>query len=143
MTSDPAKAKHVLIVEDEPDFAALLWSILTKGGYTASTAHNWEEALKELENKTPDLITLDVNIPEKSGMFFYRDIKANQRFRDVPVIVVTGLTRDDEDMEHVVRSLMELDHVPPPKAYVEKPVDGPSLLRTVQEALSSSESENR
>lgn len=143
MGSDPTMAKHVLVVEDEPDFAALLRSILTKGGYSVATAHNWEDALKELDNRTPDVITLDVNIPEKSGMFFYRDIKANQRFRDIPVVVVTGLTRDDEEMENVIRSLMELEHVPPPKAYVEKPVDGSHFLRTVQEALLSSESENR
>ena len=142
MTSDPAEAKHVLVVEDEPDFAALLRSILIDGGYTVAMAYNWEGAIRELDAKIPDLITLDVNMPEKSGAFFYRDIKANQRFRDIPVVVVTGLTRDDKDMENVIRSLMELEHVPHPEAYVEKPVDGPHFLKTVQEALLSSESEN-
>ena len=137
MTSDITMAKHVLIVEDEPDFAALLQSILTKGGYSVATAHNWEDALKELDNRTPDLITLDVNIPEKSGVFFYRDIKAHQRFRDIPVIVVTGLTRDDEEMESIIRSLMELEHLPHPEAYIEKPPESDELLECVENCLAS------
>jgi len=142
MTSDPARTKHVLVVEDEPDFAALLRSILINGGYTVAMAYNWEDAIKELDAKTPDLVTLDINMPAKSGVFFYRDIKTNRKFCDIPVVVVTGLTRDDKDMENVIRSLMELEHVPHPEAYVEKPVAGPHFLRTVQEALLSSESEN-
>ena len=135
MANDPATTKHVLIIEDEPDFAALLRSILTKGGYTVATAHNWTDTLKELDDKTPDLITLDINMPAKSGVFFYRDIKANRKFRDIPVLVVTGLTRDDKDMENVIRSLMDLEHVPHPEAFVEKPVNGPHFLRTVQETF--------
>ena len=142
MTSCRTKPKHILVIEDEPDFAALLRSILTKGGYTAATAYNWTDALKELEDNTPNLITLDINMPEKSGVFFYRDIKANRKFREIPIVVVTGLSRDDKDMENIVRSLMESEHVPHPEAYVEKPVDGPRFLRTVQEALLSNDSEN-
>ena len=142
MRHDSVAEGHVLIIEDEPDFATLLRSILTKAGYTVATAHNWEDTLKELDSKVPNLITLDINMPAKSGVFFYRDIKANRKFRDIPVVVVTGLTRDDKDMENIIRSLMELEHVPHPEAYVEKPVDGPHFLRTVQEALLSSESEN-
>ena len=142
MTGDSVAEKHVLIVEDEPDFAALLRSILINGGYTVAMAYNWEDTIKELDAKPPDLITLDINMPSKSGMFFYRDIKANRKFREIPVVVVTGLTRDDNDMENIIRSLMELEHLPHPEAYVEKPVDGPHFLRTVQEALLDSQSEN-
>lgn len=141
MLSDKAKAQHVLVIEDDPDFASLLRSLLSQEGYTVAVAHNGEDAIAELDNTTPDLITLDVNMPEKSGVFVYRDIRANQRLRDIPVIVVTGLTREDEDMESIIRSLMELGNAPHP-TYVEKPVDGPHFLRTVQEAISSNQSKN-
>jgi CheY-like chemotaxis protein len=142
MTSDPPKTKHVLVIEDEPDFAALLRSILIKGGYTTAMAYNWEDALRELDKETPDLITLDINMPAKSGVFFYRDIKANRKFRDIPVVVVTGLTRDDKDMEGIIRSLMKMEHVPHPAAYIEKPVDGPHFLKSLQEVLLSNETED-
>jgi CheY-like chemotaxis protein len=142
MHHDCVTEGHVLIIEDEPDFASLLHSILTKGGYTAAIADNWTDALKELDDKTPDLITLDMNMPGKSGVFVYRDIKANRKVRDIPVVVVTGLTHDDEEMENVIRSVMELEPPPHPVAYVEKPVDGPNFLGTVREALLSSKCEN-
>jgi CheY-like chemotaxis protein len=137
MSSDPAKATHVLVVDDEPDFAALLRSILIKAGYTVATASHCEDAMKELNRKTPDLITLDINMPEKSGVFFYRDIKSRPEFRGIPVIVVTGLTRDDKEMENIIRSFLETQNVPHPEAYLEKPVTGSSLRKAVETALLS------
>ena len=59
-------------------------------------------------------------------------------FRDIPVVVVTGITRDDREMEAIIRSLLEPEHVPRPEAYLEKPVDAQRSLRTIEEALSSS-----
>ena len=130
----------ILIVEDELDFAALLRHILTQEGFTVATAFNWADATRELNAKTPDLITLDINMPTKSGVFFYRDIKADRRFRDIPVVVVTGLTRDEDDMKDVLRSLMDSDIAPPPDAYVEKPVDRACFLRAVRETLATRKS---
>ena len=138
MTIESETTKHVLIVEDEPDFAALLCSILVKAGYTVATAYNCEDALSQVRKARPDLITLDIRMPRKSGVFFFRELKANERFRDIPVVVVTGVTRNDKEMETIVRSLLEPEHVPHPEAYVEKPVDGPRFLKTIDEALSSS-----
>jgi len=136
MTNESAAKKHVLVVEDEPDFAALLRSILVKAEYTVAMAHNCEDALSQVRQVRPDIITLDMQMPRESGAIFYRKLKADEKLRDIPVVVVTGITRDDKDMETLVRSLLEPDNVPHPEAYVEKPVDGPSLLGAIQEALS-------
>ena len=118
MTNEFEAEKCVLIVEDEPDFAALLRSILEKAGYTVATAYNCEDALVQVSKHKPDLITLDIHMPRKSGVFFYRKIKADEAFRDIPVVVVTGITRNDKEMENIVRSLLEPDNVPHPEAYV-------------------------
>ena len=139
MTNNSATKKHVLVVEDEPDFAYLLRSILMNAGYTVATAYTCEEAFSEVCKTRPDIITLDILIPRKSGVFFYRKLKAQERFRDIPVVVVTGLTRDKE-MENLIRTFLEADDVPYPEAYLEKPVDGPSLLKTIEEAMSTSNS---
>jgi CheY-like chemotaxis protein len=137
MSDTDATARHVLVVEDEPDFAALLRSMLTKAGYTVATAYNCEDALAETRKHRPDVITLDIRMPRKSGALFYRRLKADEAFRGVPVVVVTGLTHD-RDMENLIRSFLEPGHVPPPEAYLEKPVEEPWLLRIIQEAIDKS-----
>ena len=140
MDNDSVARRHVLIVEDESDFAALLQSIFQNAGYTAATAHNCEDALAQVSKTRPHVITLDMQMPRKCGAIFYRKLKADEKLRNIPVVVVTGVTRDDKDMETLVRSLLESDNLPHPEAYLEKPVDGPSLLRTIEEAMSISNS---
>ena len=135
MDNEPSMVKHVLIVEDETDFSALLRSILTQAGYTVATAYNCEDALDAVRKHRPDVITLDIHMPRKSGALFYRKLMADASFREIPVIVVTGLTLDKE-MGTIIRSLMETDHIPHPAAYVEKPVDGAHLLSTIEDVLS-------
>lgn len=136
MVSNPAVKKRVLIVDDEPDFAALLRSILVKAGYTVATANNCEDALKSVRKARPDLITLDVHMPRKSGVYFYHRLKEIESCRDIPVIVVTGVMREDKEMGNIVRALLDPQTVPQPQAYVDKPVDGAHFLRTVEETLS-------
>ena len=132
------KAKRVLVVEDEPDFAAGLRAILEAAGYVVATANDCEDAFAQACQDKPDLITLDIQMPGKSGVHFYRKLKADGAFRDVPVVVVTGLTRDDRDMETLIHSLLEPGNVPPPQAYLEKPIEGPSFLKTIEDALKAS-----
>ena len=139
MTDDSAPKTHVLIVEDEPDFAALLQSILVNAGYTVATAYNSDDAFSQVRKTRPDVITLDIQMPRKSGVFFYRKLKAQETFRDIPVVVVTGLMYDKE-MENLIRTFLETDDVPHPEAYLEKPVDGPSLLKTIEKAMSTTNS---
>ena len=136
MANDCLTQKHVLIVEDEPDFAALLHSILTGAGYTVAVAHNFVDALSAARKARPDLITLDIRMPVRSGVYLYQELKATEDFHDIPVVVVSGIVGHDSDMEDVVRSFLETAYMPHPEAYVEKPVDGPRFLRTIEEVLS-------
>lgn len=138
MTNQSERKKHILVVEDEPDFAALLRSILLGAGYTVATTYYSDQAFSLVRELRPDLITLDIQMPRKSGLFFYRKLKADEAFRDIPVVVVTGLTRGDKDMENIIRSFLETENVPHPEAYLEKPVDPPHFLRTIQDVLLSS-----
>lgn len=142
MTTSPPANKHVLIVEDEPDHAVLLQSILAGAGYSVAVAHKCEDALAEVRRTRPDVITLDIHMPRKSGAFFYRQLKSQQKYRDIPVVVVTGLTRDKE-MEKLIRAFLEPGDLPHPDAYLEKPVNGPSLLKAVETAISSPRSGKR
>ncbi len=134
MTNVSTTSKHILVVDDEPDFAALLRSILSDAGYTVSTAYDCEDALSQARTRRPDLITLDIQMPRRSGIHFYHKLKKDDRVRNVPVVVVTGLTRDRE-MENLIHSLLEPDKLPHPQAYVEKPVEAERFLQVVEETL--------
>jgi CheY-like chemotaxis protein len=140
MTVESTRKMQVLVVEDEPDFAALMKSMLENGGYAVKTAYNGNEAMEQVRRERPDVITLDVQMPRKTGLTFYREIKSDETFQDIPVIVVTGLTRDDSDMATLIHSFLETEKVPHPQAYLEKPVDEASLLETIQTVIHSSAS---
>lgn len=132
-TTEPRK--HVLVVEDDADYSALLSVILENQGLAVSTAYDGEEALEQVLLRRPDLVTLDLQMPRKSGTLFYRQMKQRPELRDVPVIVLTGLTRDSRETETVVRSLLETEHLPAPDAYLEKPSSRREIAETVDEVL--------
>ena len=134
ITIEQTTSKHVLVVDDEPDFAALLRSIIEKAGYTVVTVHTCDDGLAEVHKHRPDIITLDIHMPRKSSVFFYRKLVEDQACHDIPVVVVTSVTRDSE-MEKLVKRLLEVQEMPRPRAYIEKPIDGSHLLETLKNAL--------
>ncbi|MBC8870250.1 MAG: response regulator [Planctomycetes bacterium] len=139
MPNEQTTAKHVLVVDDEPDFADLLKSILAGAGYEVTVAHNSDQALDSARQCKPDLITLDIHMPRKSGVFFFRKLTEDEAFRDVPVVVVTGLTRDGE-MQNLIRRLLDAEDLPSPRAYLEKPIEREHFLETIRQMLESSKS---
>lgn len=135
MTKCENSAIRILVVEDETDYAELLAAWLRGDGYDVDTAVDGVEALQYLRSRRPDAITLDMQMPRKGGVEFFRQLRSDREFRDIPVIVVTGLTVDDRDMKTFIRSFLEVQHLPMPDAYLEKPVDGDELCRVVRDSL--------
>jgi len=116
----------VLVVEDEPDERRFLAAVLEDGGYHTFQVADGKDAIKLIESNPPDLITLDITMPEKSGVAVYRFVKESERFRNLPVIIVTGIT------EEFRRFISTRRQVPPPDGYTSKPVDPEELLQTVR-----------
>jgi two-component system phosphate regulon response regulator PhoB len=81
---------HVLIVDDEPDLADLLAFNLNRAGFTTTLAHTGEEALERALAAPPDLILLDLMLPDMSGAEVYRQLRAASGTREVPVLVLTA-----------------------------------------------------
>jgi len=121
--------KKILIVRDEKDPKRFLKLLLNENGYETSTASNGEEAALKVSEFNPDLITLDVIMPEQSGVKFYRDLKKKPEFSDLPVIIITGISR--------YKDLFKRDFatMPKPFAFLEKPIESELLLGAVKEAL--------
>jgi len=135
MNNESKSPKHVLVIEDEEDFAALIASVLRDHGYDVTVAGDAQEGHKEVHERIPDLITLDLQMPQRSGLHFYREIKSRPTLEHIPVVVITGVTRDDREMETFVRSFLEVDHLPSPEAYLKKPFDNQELVNVVERAL--------
>ncbi|MCX7011484.1 MAG: response regulator [Candidatus Sumerlaeota bacterium] len=125
----PSPNKKILIVDDDPDICEYLAAFLTDNGYEATTAKDGVEALEKVEAEKPDLVALDITMPEKSGVRFYRDMKEDPKRKAVPIIIVSGVS---EDFEKFISTRRQ---VPPPEGYIHKPVDLDRLLALVKQHI--------
>ena len=121
--------KTVLIIDDEPDTVTYFSSLLEDNGYAVVTAQNGSEAIERVKDARPDLITLDITMPETSGVRCYRDLREHEAWRSIPVIMVTGVSGDFQTF------ISTRKHLPPPDGYLGKPVDAAELLALVRKLL--------
>jgi CheY-like chemotaxis protein len=127
--------KKILILEDEPDVVTYLKTLLEDYGYATDSAVNGWEGMQKAKASPPDLITLDISMPEKSGIRFYREVKDDPRLSKVPVVVVTGVTGFGRNPEDFRRFLETRKQVPPPDAFLAKPIDRDELLQVIRDLL--------
>ncbi|MFH2009501.1 MAG: response regulator [bacterium] len=80
----------ILVVDDEPDIVEYLSDILQERGYTVRSADNGITAFEQVQAERPDLILLDVEMPQETGTGFYRKLTRRSELRDIPVIIVSG-----------------------------------------------------
>ena len=121
--------KTVLVVDDDPDARDFLATVLQDNGFVATMARDGIEAIAMIEQQPPDLVALDITMPEKSGVAVYRKLKEDEQLSGIPVIIVTGISDDFEKFISTRRQ------VPPPEGYIHKPVDHEEFLRMVKDIL--------
>ena len=122
----PVVADRILVVDDTPANIQTVTAILKEKGYRISVATNGRQALEVVERVSPDLILLDVTMPEMDGFETCRRLKGSEAWRRVPVIFLTART----DTEDIVRGF-ELGAVD----YVAKPFNAHELLARVHTHL--------
>jgi CheY-like chemotaxis protein len=116
------EARHharILVVDDEPAMVQYLTTVLTRDGYEVLQAMSGYEALAVVREQSPDLVLLDVMMPEMDGFQVLQELRASEEFRDLPVIILTALTAEQD----IVRSFEE-----GVTDYIDKPVT-PAVLR--------------
>lgn len=116
----------MLVVEDEPDIAALVAYQLAQAGYQVRTSASGREAIGAVEADPPDLVVLDLMLPEMSGLDVLRTLRSRKETRELPVIVLTA-RREEEDR---IRGL-ELGA----DDYVSKPFSPRELVLRVEAVL--------
>ena len=88
--------QKVLVVDDNPDAIAIVRSALEARGYTVNTAERGSTALASVEADPPDVILLDIMMPDMSGLQVLEKLKATPSTAGIPVILVTAKTQDDD-----------------------------------------------
>jgi len=122
-------AKTILVVDDDPDTRTYLTTVLEDNGFATASANDGAEALAKIEESQPDLIALDIAMPEKSGVAVYRSLKEDEQLKSIPVIIITGISDDFKKFISTRRQ------VPPPEGYISKPVDFEQLVSMVKDLL--------
>jgi CheY-like chemotaxis protein len=112
----------ILVVDDEADVRKFLTAVLEKRGYNTVTAGDGKEAFDIAERESPDLVILDLQMPDQSGTDFYRRLAKHKSLQNIPIIVVSGLAG---------RHLAVRD----PVAVFDKPIDPEEFGATVDRAL--------
>jgi len=130
-----AAGKKILVVDDEPDITTYLQTLLEDNGYLVLKAHSAREAMEIIEKETPDLISLDIMMPKRSGIAFYQDLKINEDTKGIPAIFISAFSMARDFSGMGFKNLVTDSRVPEPEAYFEKPVDIPRLLKVLEEIL--------
>lgn len=123
------EAKRILVVDDDPTVMALTTSVLQKNGYEVISAHDGKHALRILEEVVPDLIVLDVMMPELNGSMLCGILKHSPRFHLIPIIMLTG---EKKAIDMVIGQTMKAD------AFFNKPIDTAVFLAKVKSLLKDS-----
>lgn len=122
--------KNVLVVDDEQDVRSYLKAALEDAGFRVTTARDGFEALEKIKVEIPDMISLDLVMPKRSGAMFHRELRKHKEWAKIPVLIVTGHARDDlgkSDFEELIMY--------GPGVYLEKPVSPKAYVNAVRKLL--------
>ena len=125
-----SERKKILVAEDEEDVLTYLTTLFQDNGYDTVSAVDGFEALERARTQKPDLISLDIAMPDQSGLRTYRQYKKDDELKDIPVIIVTALG------DSIRSFLKRLGGFPEPEGFMTKPIDKEKLLKMVADLLS-------
>jgi two-component system response regulator VicR len=124
-----ANLKCILCVEDEPEMIDLIRLILGRRGFEVKGAAGGVEGLKMIRQEPPDLVLLDLMMPDMDGWEVYQQMKADEKTKHIPVIVVTAKAQS-------IDKVLGL-HIAKVDDYITKPFSPQDLLNSVEKVLKS------
>lgn len=119
-------AHKILVVDDDPYVVKYIVGLLETNGYLTCSASDGQAALDVLKREKPDMVTLDLEMPQEWGPRFYRKMTQIKEFEDTPVVVISGLS----GIHHAIRNAV---------ASMQKPFDPEKLLAIIGETLAGRE----
>jgi two-component system alkaline phosphatase synthesis response regulator PhoP len=148
-------AKQILVVDDDQNTVKYLSVLLNEHGYETVPAYDGAEGLKKIRQAKPDLIVLDVMMPKKSGFVLFKQLKQDEAYKDIPVLMLTGVSGVLEELEShkeesfekpydslreaLRRKIVEMreEGLIKPEMFMDKPIDPDSFIAKIREMLDS------
>ena len=127
------QAKTILYIEDEPEMIDLVKLILTRKGYDVIGATGGREGLDKVRAIIPDLVLLDLMMPDIEGWDVYQQMRADEATREIPVIVVTAKAQN-------IDKVLGL-HIAKVDDYISKPFSPQELVSSVEKVLAKTQEE--
>ncbi len=128
-------AKRILVVDDELDMRTFITTLLETKGYKPLSAKDGIEGLETARQSKPSLIILDIMMPKESGIDMYRELKNSPELKDIPVIVLSAISKKTFFHSQEVLDRYRGESIPEPAAYIEKPPEPEEILEAVESNL--------
>jgi CheY-like chemotaxis protein len=128
--------RTILVIDDEPHVVDYLEMLLQDAGYETISAENGRVGLEKARSEKPDLICLDLNMPEESGVRFLRNAREDEEIAHIPILVITAVTGLGGQPEPLEKFLATRPHIRAPEGFFSKPIDREEFLAQVAEVLS-------
>ncbi len=126
--------KIALIIDDEPDVTTYHGTLLADAGWDVRTANSGDEGLELAKQERPDVVLLDVMMPERGGLSTLIGFRKDPQLGSVPVVLVTGI---QETLTADFSNFLDRFKHYNPNGYVEKPIDPEKLLEMLDELTGS------
>jgi DNA-binding response OmpR family regulator len=120
-----AKVKKILVVDDDPLVIRMVKELLKTQGFAVETAKDGIDAMIMIKNNKPDLIVLDIMMPELNGYDVLKSLKFQEEYKKIPIIL---LTAREQELDKRISQMMGID-------YLQKPLDREIFLTKVQQAV--------
>lgn len=119
------KKKKILVVDDELSIVKYLCTLLEDNGYETIFAQNAKQGIKLAKSELPDLICLDIAMPEETGARMLEKLQKDPCTSKIPMVVITGIPQFQDFIQQSQKYLK------PPAAYFEKPIDKEKFIQEI------------
>ncbi|MDP8205811.1 MAG: response regulator [Candidatus Electryonea clarkiae] len=146
-------AKKVLVVDDDVNTVRFLSVALEEGGYEPLGAYDGKEGMEKIKSENPDLVILDVMMPKKSGFVLFKQLRKDENYKDLPVVMLTGVAdsldeldaQSDDTFERPYDALrekfrkiikeMKEDALVKPDLFIDKPIDPEEVVEKIKQLI--------
>ncbi|MFC1585139.1 response regulator, partial [Fibrobacterota bacterium] len=121
------KGKKILVVDDEEDVVTFLTTMFEDNGFTVCSTTDSTQAMDMVAKEKPDLISLDVVMPELSGTKLYKMLREHPEFSDIPIYIVSGVD--------LFRKFIYERPIKKPEGFIDKPIDKELIISSIRKTL--------
>jgi two-component system alkaline phosphatase synthesis response regulator PhoP len=126
-----SEKKRILVVDDEPDFCAIVQGQLEKEGFAVELAYDGVQGLEKVQANPPDAIVLDVMMPEMDGYEMCNKLKSDEKYADIPIILLTAVASHVTSTRYSHRDGMSTEA----DDYIAKPASAEEIADSIKRLL--------